>query len=177
MSIVFGILGTLLVITVLMIISSLSANLNSMFGSKITDPYSVSINLLLVVVTAVYVAFTYGILRQSVDKEDRDYIEKRLQKLYYPLLRVLDMPSNSVGGDAVFLNCYDRKDEFRILLELVTYSYLARDVNQEYIECELLQICKKGSFDSSNPDIAKLKEIVKNDVGYYKQELKQFVGN
>jgi hypothetical protein len=46
---------------------------------------SVFSTILLVMITAIYVIFTYGILNATTKAQKIAFIEKRLEKLYYPL--------------------------------------------------------------------------------------------
>ncbi|SFM60167.1 hypothetical protein [Methanolobus profundi] len=137
-----------------------------------------SFTLILVVVTAIYVFFTYGILNQTTKSEKRSFIEKRLQKLYYPLLRVTSFSENDVSGEHILIDdSFSTNDKKHNIYELETYLYLARNESSKEISSFLDQLCDEDSFLVSLNEVKNLRSLLIKDIDYYKKELEALVDN
>lgn len=87
-----------------------------------------SFTLLLVFVTLIYVLFTGKIVRQTNNAQKIVFIERKLEKFYFPMLNVLEYLLN-----ITYHNVDDNFDDIIKKLDaIIPYQYLATDKSRQF---------------------------------------------
>ena len=144
-----------------------------------------SISLILLLITAAYVIFTWKIVEESrksrqvtaqiVDETRKDHkialIERKLEKLYLPLKDILENPISSYQSDELEL-------EWKKLENIIPFQYLASKELKEILNDFVKKVIegKKNKClpfdDFTNDDIRK---IIEKDIEIFKTELAELV--
>ncbi len=83
---------------------------------------------------------------------------------------------NLTDGDTVFLTSQiPSYNKIKDVYELGTYLYLARDSSSEPVSKFLNELYKKNSFKSSAQEIYYLKNLISQDIQYFKTKLESLV--
>ncbi|MBN2487395.1 MAG: hypothetical protein JXA98_00025 [Methanosarcinaceae archaeon] len=87
---------------------------------------NISFTLILVFITLIYVIFTGQIVRESKNAQKVAFIEKRLEKLYYPLKGILELNPKESTTEAELA-------QLRQINDLYRFQYLATDELKELL--------------------------------------------
>lgn len=146
---------------------------------------NISLTVVFVFVTSIYVYFTYQIVRQSSIEREVAFIEKRLEKLYYPLNDVLNSESLLFLIDEVGyleldeLGLFNPNTKRYEVDELVPFVYLATNELQENLH-EFIDIMRNSNPVECagiefNTIVESLKEMTTNDIDKFRGKLSKLV--
>ena len=136
---------------------------------------NISFSVILVAITAIYVKLTGQIVKQTDKNSEIAFIEKRLEKLYYPLIDVLQNPTymDLTGGDKGKFLDLNKIDN------IIPFQYLASknidDLLNDYIN---ITLAERTDFAYNYVPYIVNKDImakVKMDIEIYKSELKKLI--
>ena len=174
--IVDGMIGTIFLLLFLAMGVFLAFYISSIpIPESIMELLNVSFSIILVAITAVYVKFTGQIVKQTNKNSEIAFIEKRLEKLYYPLDDVLQNPTNmdftgGGKGEYIDLNKIDN---------IIPFQYLAskniEDLLNSYIKTTLAE---RTDIDYNYVPYIVNEDIitrVNTDIDIYKTELKKLI--
>ena len=134
---------------------------------------NVSLITILVLITGAYGYFTWQIVDDQKKSRKLAFIERRLEKLYYPIKDVLSNPItiNYSSNDV-------KQIEWKKVEAIVPFQYLAykksKDMINEFIEKVIKSKTECGgdlSFNNFEND--ELKNIINNDIEMYEKELNE----
>lgn len=136
---------------------------------------NISFSIILVAITAIYVILTGQIVKQTDKNSEIAFIEKRLEKLYYPLIDVLQNPTNmdlTGGNKSKFL-------DLNKIDKIIPFQYLAsKDIENllnDYINTALAE---RTDINYNYVPYIVNKDFmakVKMDIEIYKSELKKLI--
>lgn len=136
---------------------------------------NVSFSVILITITAIYVFFTGQIVEQTNKNNKILFIEKRLEKLYYPLEDILQNPivRNPVGYivEEIDLNKIDN---------IIPYQYLASKNIEELLNDFIKTAFNERKSLDNNYVLylivtEEIKTMVNDDIKTYKRELKKLI--
>lgn len=143
-----------------------------------------SISLILLFITAVYVTFTWKIVEESrksrlvtaqiVDETRKDHkvalIERRLEKLYFPLKDILENPLRYQSGEPEL--------EWKKLDKIIPFQYLAskelKGILNEFIK-KVIEGKKKNFLPFEDFSNNNIKGIIEKDIENFKIELAELI--
>ena len=147
-------------------------------SDNIMELLNVSFSVILVAITAVYVKFTGQIVKQTNKNSEIAFIEKRLEKLYYPLKDVLQNPTNMYFAG-------DKKERIALnkIDNIIPFQYLAskniEDLLNDFIN---IALAERTNTDNEYSNYAPyeivtedIKTKVNEDIETYKNELKKLI--
>nr|WP_321498328.1 hypothetical protein [uncultured Methanolobus sp.] len=139
-----------------------------------------TLNVMLVFVTAVYVVLTENILSDSEKSRKIEYKSSQLEKLYYPLLSVIEFSSE--------LNMIDPEDYFPQMEYVLDFSnsnvdmfsnnrYLAREQSRPLISKILTKALVSKKLFISQDIYDKFCLAIEEDIGILIMDLEKLVDN
>ena len=146
---------------------------DSDFQNKITfmaTIVTVMATVTLAIITHKYTKITDKILKDQIKSRQISYIERRLEKLYYPLLSVLENPHISSGTKKEF--------GWQKTEQIIPFKYLSLDDSKEEINNFIQRIMNLKaqnnlSFEHiENHDII---NVIKADIDNYTIELNELI--
>ncbi len=157
---------------------------------SVMELLDVSFSVILVAITAVYVKLTGQIVNQTNKNSEIAFIEKRLEKLYYPLRDVLENPTDmlidmittSVPTSRYTLHFAEDKRyiDLNKIDNIIPFQYLAstniENLLNDFIEIVLAKrIHTDESYATYGVVAEDLKTKVNEDIETYKIELKKII--
>ena len=173
MKIVIALLLLLNIVFLLAYIIKQSISINASNMSLL----NLSCSIILLFITAIYVSLTANILGDQRKSRQIAFIERRLEKLYYPIKDVLSNPItiNYSSNDV-------KQIEWKKVEAIVPFQYLAyeksKDIINEFIEKVIKSKTEyEGDLSFSNFENDELKTIINNDIEMYEKELDELTKN
>ena len=147
-------------------------------SDNIMELLNVSFSVILVAITAVYVKFTGQIVKQTNKNSEIAFIEKRLEKLYYPLKDVLQNPTNMY-----FVGDKKERIDLNKIDNIIPFQYLAskniEDLLNDFINIALAERTNTDNEYSNYAPYEIVTEDIKikvnEDIETYKNELKKLI--
>lgn len=147
-------------------------------SDNIMELLNVSFSVILVAITAVYVKFTGQIVNQTNKNSEIAFIEKRLEKLYYPLKDVLQNPTNMY-----FVGDKKERIDLNKIDNIIPFQYLAskniEDLLNDFINIALAERTNTDNEYSNYAPYEIVTEDIKikvnEDIETYKNELKKLI--
>ena len=147
-------------------------------SDNIMELLNVSFSVILVAITAVYVKFTGQIVKQTNKNSEIAFIEKRLEKLYYPLKDILQNPTNMY-----FIGDKKERIDLNKIDNIIPFQYLAskniEDLLNDFIN---IALAERTNTDNEYSNYAPyeivtedIKTKVNEDIETYKNELKKLI--
>ena len=90
-----------------------------------TEKINALSTIALAIITAVYAIYTGKIVKQSENEKKISLIEKRLEKLYYPLKDILESITIIQIGESINLKSYSQNKSNYQIEDLIQFLYLA----------------------------------------------------
>lgn len=147
-----------------------------------------STTIVLVFITMIYVYLTAEIVKQSKNEQKIAFIEKRLEKLYYPLQQILDSsflyyPSEEDVMELGYVPeaFVNYNIEYKKIEEIIPYLYLAKDELKHKLHrlLKILNNLKKKDIKLFTIDEVNLhdqiNEIVKRDIKNFLSDLNNLI--
>lgn len=180
--IIFGLLGTVFLLVFFLIAYSLNSFILPFM--KIEDnmltSMNISVTLILVAITAIYVFFTGEIVSESRKENKISFTEKRLECLYYPLLSVIEVsskmeennrPDEDIYPDDEYLLMFDKQD----INNINRYRYLARKENGLIIRKILREALRSEVVYISLQDYMDFSSAIHKDVKVFNKKLEELI--
>ncbi len=178
-SVLFGILAFFIfsfIILMVIQLSNIYLELTN-YNLDLIELIDVSLITILVVITGAYGFFTWEIVDDQRKSRQIAFIERRLEKLYYPIKDVLSNPItiNYSSNDV-------KQIEWKKVEAIVPFQYLAyeksKDIINEFIEKVIKSKTEyEGDLSFSNFENDELKNIINNDIEMYEKELNELTMN
>ena len=185
----FYVIGALYVIFVVLLVKVVLHWVNTGDWS----PIDVILTSMVVVITAIYTLLTHMIVKQGADRDRIAFIERKLEKCYFPMRSFFtflntDMYIDESGtnqekkigplGDAA--KCKISQDNqiqiCSMLDEIIPFEYLAKsDVQKSLSEVRVLIRKNHVDFDQYQTAINSFKKSIDDDIEEYTKELKYLV--
>lgn len=147
-----------------------------------------STTIVLVFITTIYVYLTAEIVKQSKNEQKIAFIEKRLEKLYYPLQHILHSSFEYIPSveDAMELGYVPEafvnyNIEYEKIEDILPYQYLAKDELKHKLHrlLKILNNLKKKNIKLFTIDEVNLhvqiNEIVKRDIKDFSTDLNNLI--
>jgi len=169
----FIFLGFLLGIVSTVIYLALNVDLSQFDGTLIATIILAFATVTLVIISYKYAKSTEEMLEEQRKSREIAFIERRLEKLYYPMKDVLSNP---------YTKNNDKQIEWKKVEAIVPFQYLAyetsKDITNEFIR-KVIKSKNKSEKDLlfSNFKNNELKNIIINDIEMYEKKLNEFTMN
>ncbi|MCK4938131.1 MAG: hypothetical protein KAR85_05965 [Methanosarcinales archaeon] len=172
MKIVIALLLLLNIVFLLAYIIKQSISINASNMSLL----NLSCSIILLFITAIYVSLTANILGDQRKSRQIAFIERRLEKLYYPIKDVLSNPFTPHSSNDV------KQIEWKKVESIVPFQYLAYEKSKDIINEFINKVIKskteyEGDLSFSNFENDELKTIINNDIEMYEKELDELTKN
>lgn len=119
--------------------------------------------VVLVIITGVYAWLTHKTVEQSKNTERTAFIERRLEKFYYPLLSCLSSPSE--------INEY-----FDQIENIFKYSYLAtNETKKDFSLYRINKVFPKNGNKEGKVIYDRLYDLVLSDINRFEKDLRNLV--
>jgi len=139
------------------------------YNSDLIGYINISLITLLVIITGAYGYFTWEIVDDQRKSRQIAFIERKLEKLYYPLKDVL---SNPITINDV------KQIAWKKVEEIAPFQYLAYEESKDMINEFIEKVIKskteyEGALMFSNFENGELKTIINDDIEMYENELNE----
>lgn len=112
-----------------------------------TEKINALFTIILVIITAFYVRHTGKTVEQSENEMKIALIEKRLEKLYYPLKDILESTTLIQIGESINLRSYSQSESNYQIEDLIPYLYLAQSDLEDSLK-KFIKILRKHGLPS-----------------------------
>ena len=139
---------------------------------------NVSLITMLVLITGAYGYFTWQIVDDQKKSRKVAFIERRLEKLYYPTKDVLTNPITVKDPNSLFVV----EIAWKKVEEIAPFQYLAYEKSKDTINEFIEKVIKskteyEGALMFSNFENGELKSIINDDIEMYENELNELTYN
>ncbi|MBP1908247.1 hypothetical protein [Methanolobus bombayensis] len=151
---IFGLTGTILIFAIIFIAISLFPTLKMFvpFTTENMELLNVSLTVVFVFVTSIYVYFTYQIVEQSSIDRKISFTEKKLVNFYYPLEDFMKFSVKAVGDEPnerelrrdSGLDTVEKRNSNPIYRDIVKNKYLADNETRAILD-SFLDILSQNS--------------------------------
>lgn len=187
--ILFGLISTILIVGILLysILLVPTIKIIAPMTSENISLMNISLTAVFVFVTSIYVYFTYQIVKQSTIEREISFIEKRLEKLYYPLNDILSSEYVFCLIDAegyiesADLGLFSSDTKRYKVDEIVPFVYLATN-ELEGTLYEFIDVMRNSNPMESvgiefNNRVELLKEMTTNDIDKFRDKLRKLIND
>ena len=136
---------------------------------------NISFSVILVAITAIYVQLTWQIVNQTNKNSEITFIEKRLEKLYYPLEDVLQNPVIRNSSGYIF-----KEIDLNKIDNIIPFQYLAskniEELLNDFIKTAFAE--RSGTDNNCVTNLIVTEDIktkVNDDIENYKTGLKKLI--
>ena len=174
-SVLFGILAFFTFSVIILMVTQLTKIYLDLtnYNSDLIGYINISLITLLVIITGAYGYFTWEIVDDQRKSRQIAFIERKLEKLYYPMKDVLSNP---------YTKNNDKQIEWKKVEAIVPFQYLAYETSKGIINEFIEKVIKsKTEYEEdlsfSNFENDELKNIIKNDIEMYENKLNELTMN